>query len=181
MLRAMDVSLAAAVSVARPALRWQWSRLPDMTAQDLYAVMMLRQQVFVVEQSCAFLDADGCDVDAWHLLGWDAGAADFANGRLLAAYLRVIDAGAKYSEPSIGRVVTAPARRRTGLGRQLMVEGIARTTAVWPGRAVRIGAQQRLEAFYAELGFRTVSAPYQEDGIVHVEMLRTPPAAGVAP
>ncbi|NDP43122.1 MAG: GNAT family N-acetyltransferase [Aromatoleum sp.] len=163
----MDFSPAPALAVARHALRWQCSRLPQLAPADLYAVMALRQQVFVVEQSCAFVDADGFDVGAWHLLGW----AEGPDGRQLAAYLRVVDPGGKYPEPSIGRVVTAPAHRRTGLGRALMAEGIARTAAAWPGRAIRISAQQHLEEFYASLGFHTVSAPYDEDGIAHVEML----------
>ncbi len=90
----------------------------------------------------------------------------------LAAYLRVIDPGAKYAEPSIGRVLTVPPWRGVGLGRIVMAEGIARTAAAWPGRPVRIAAQQRLEHFYAELGFRTVSEPFLEDGIPHLEMLR---------
>jgi len=164
----MAIPLVPAAPVAGHALLWHWSRLPALAPADLYAVMALRQRVFVVEQSCAFVDADGFDLDAWHLLGWADGHA----GRQLAAYLRVVDPGGKYPEPSIGRVVTAPARRRTGLGRALMAEGIARSAAAWPGRAIRISAQRQLEAFYAGIGFRTVSAPYDEDGIAHVEMLR---------
>lgn len=163
----MDAAAVIRAPHAPAALHWQWSRLPDLAPVELYAVMAARQQVFVVEQQCAFVDADGFDVDAWHLVGWD-GRGD---ARRLAAYLRVVDPGGKYPEPSIGRVITAPTHRRIGLGRALMAEGIARTGATWPGRAIRIGAQQRLEAFYAGLGFRTVSAPYLEDGIPHVEML----------
>ena len=89
----------------------------------------------------------------------------------LAGYLRVLDPGRKYPEPSIGRVLTVPPHRGIGLGRALMAEGIARTRRIWPGRPIRVAAQQRLEAFYASLGFRTVSAPYDEDGILHVDML----------
>ena len=68
-------------------------------------------------------------------------------------------------------MLTVPPHRGTGLGRVVMREGIARTRAAWPGQPIRIAAQQRLEAFYASLGFRTVSAPYDEDGIAHVDML----------
>jgi ElaA protein len=150
-----------------PAPRWQWSRMPQLTAAAMYAVLAARQQVFAVEQRCAFLDADGYDVDAWHLLGW----VDGGRAQDLAAYLRVLDPGRKFAEPSIGRVLTVPPHRGTGLGRVLMAEGIARTRRTWPGRAIRIAAQQRLEAFYADLGFRTASAPYQEDNIPHVDML----------
>ncbi len=90
----------------------------------------------------------------------------------LAAYLRVLDPGTKFEEPSIGRVLTVPPWRRTGLGRVLMREGVERCRAVWPGRDIRIAAQARLEAFYASLDFRSASAPYIEDGIPHVDMVR---------
>ena len=144
--------------------------MPELASGELYAVLAARQQVFAVEQHCAFQDADGHDPHAWHLLGW-SGDGDAPT---LAAYLRVVDPGRRFAEPSIGRVLTIPPYRRTGLGRILMVEGIARTGLAWPGRANRIAAQQRLEAFYASLGFRTVSAPYDEDGIAHVDMLLDP-------
>jgi ElaA protein len=141
--------------------------MPDMTSGQLYAVLAARQQVFAVEQHCAFQDADGHDVHAWHLLGWrDDRAQD------LVTYLRVLDPGRKYAEPSIGRVLTLPSYRRIGLGRVVMLEGIARTRLAWPGQPIRIAAQQRLEAFYASVGFHSVSAPYQEDGIPHIDMLR---------
>ncbi|MEP7181028.1 MAG: GNAT family N-acetyltransferase [Betaproteobacteria bacterium] len=164
----MDALTPALAQLAQPALEWQWSRLSGLAPGALYAVMALRQQVFVAEQRCTFVDADGFDVDAWHLLGWEQQRGD----RALAAYLRVVDPGGKYPEPSIGRVVTPLSHRGIGLGRALMVEGMARSNAAWPGRAIRIAAQQRLEAFYAGLGFRTMAAPYLEDGILHVEMLR---------
>ena len=149
------------------ALRWQWSRLEDLAARELYAVLAARQQVFTVEQHCAFQDADGYDLAAWHLLGWTAAIAAPA----LAAYLRILDPGSKYSEPSIGRVLTMPPNRGTGVGRALMEEGVARCRAAWPGQPIRIAAQQRLEAFYASLAFRTVSPPYIEDSIAHVDMM----------
>jgi len=153
---------------ARPIkLRWQWSRLEDLAAAELYAVLAARQQVFAVEQKCAFQDADGHDRHAWHLPAWTEDRA----APVLAGYLRVLDPGRKYAEPSIGRVLTVPPHRGIGLGRTLMVEGIARAGQVWPGRPIRIAAQQQLEAFYASLGFRTISAPYDEDGILHVDML----------
>jgi ElaA protein len=89
----------------------------------------------------------------------------------LVAYCRIIPPGVKYAEPSIGRVLTTAAIRGTGAGKVLMLEALRRTDALWPGRAVRIGAQMRLERFYNELGFVKSSEPYDEDGIVHIEML----------
>jgi ElaA protein len=147
-------------------LRWQWSRLPALPSQALYAVLALRQQVFAVEQRCAYLDADGIDLHAWHLLGWER-----AEPGTLSTYLRVVDPGARFAEPAIGRVVVAAARRGTGLGRALMARGIAGCATLHPGRQIRIAAQCQLERFYASLGFAIASAPFDEDGIAHVEML----------
>lgn len=167
MFGAMDSAPASTTSAPRVALRWQWSRLPELAAHELYSLLAARQQVFTVEQHCAFQDADGYDFAAWHLLGWTADTTTPA----LAAYLRILDPGSKYAEPSIGRVLTLPPNRGTGLGRVLMEEGIIRCRVVWPGHAIRIAAQQRLEAFYVSLAFRTVSPPYIEDGIPHVDMM----------
>ena len=105
--------------------------------------------------------------ESGHLLGRDAAG-------LLHAYLRVVDPGVKYAEPSIGRVITAPEVRGSGLGRALMREGLAGCAVRWPGQAVRISAQARLQRFYAELGFAAASDEYLEDGIPHLEMLWRP-------
>ncbi len=158
-------------SAAPLALGWQWARLPDLAATDVYAVLAARQAVFAVEQHCAFQDADGLDLHAWHLLGWTHGDRGAERNAVLASYLRIIDPGRKFAEPSIGRVLTTAAFRGTGQGRAVMIEGLARAARTYPGRSLRIAAQQRLEAFYASLGFRTASAPFDEDGIPHVEML----------
>ena len=130
-------------------------------------------------QACAFLDADGYDFPAWHLLGWTTTHAAASRAAPLATspatslvtYLRVLDPGSKYAEPSIGRVLTVPPWRRLGIGRVVMQEGIARCKAAWPGQPIRIAAQQRLEAFYASLAFRVASPPYIEDGIPHVDSI----------
>jgi ElaA protein len=151
-------------------MAWEWRRFAELTPLELYTLLAARAAVFVVEQSCAFQDVDGLDLFAWHLLGWDESDHEPA----LAAYLRLIEPARKYAEPSIGRVLTTAAFRGTGLAREAMREALARAAMLYPGQAVRIGAQQRLEHFYVELGFRTVSAPYDEDGIAHVEMLRSP-------
>ena len=148
-------------------VRWQWSRLEALAPTVLYAVLAARQQVFAVEQHCAFQDADGHDLHAWHLLAWD----ERTQGPVLAGYLRVLDPGRKFAEPSIGRVLTVPPYRGIGFGRTLMAEGLVRTRATWPGRPVRIAAQQRLVRFYATLGFSVASEPYDEDGIAHLDML----------
>ena len=167
MFGAMDSVPDAVSPLSAPKVRWQWSRLEGLAPAELYAVLAARQQVFAVEQHCAFQDADGHDLHAWHLLAWDSRSGAVT----LAGYLRVLDPGRKFEEPSIGRVLTVPPFRGIGFGRTLMGEGVARTRVVWPGRPIRIAAQQRLERFYADLGFRRASAPYDEDGIAHLDML----------
>ncbi|MEW6707139.1 MAG: GNAT family N-acetyltransferase [Pseudomonadota bacterium] len=148
-------------------LRWHWLRFEELGVHALYEVLALRQRVFILEQG-PYLDADGLDQHAWHLLGRDAEDK-------LVAYLRVVDPGFKYDEPSIGRVVTERAVRGGGLGRLLAAEGVAGCDRLWPGLAVRISAQAHLQRFYGEVGFRTVGDAYLEDGIPHVEMLRSGP------
>jgi len=147
---------------------WQFSRFADLTPFDLYDVLAARQNVFILEQTCLYPDIDGYDLEAHHLLGW----RDVDGKRQLAAYLRVLAPGAKYDEMSLGRVVTTPAARGSGAGRALLDQGIAHAEALHPGHRIRIGAQQYLERFYASFGFQTVSAPYDEDGIMHIDMLR---------
>jgi len=147
---------------------WQWSRFSELTAADLYSVVRLREAVFIVEQNCPYPDSDGRDPSAWHLLGWSQGST----GRVLVAYARIFEPGVRYDEASIGRVVTAPEVRGTGKGRALMAEALRRIDSLMPGQPIRIAAQRRLEDFYLGLGFKTVSDPYEEDGIIHVDMLR---------
>jgi ElaA protein len=149
-------------------LRWDFRRFDDLTLRDLYDALQLRCRVFVLEQG-PYLDPDGLDHVAWHLLGRDP-----QRGELLA-YLRILDPDTRFVEPSIGRVITAPQVRGQGLGRRLMQEGLARFAEVWPRQRVRISAQSRLEAFYRSLGFETAGEPYGEDGIPHVEMVRSMP------
>jgi len=142
-------------------VRWHDRAFDELTVHELYAILALRERVFVVEQQCAYLDADGLDLTARHL--W-ATADDGA----IHAYLRIVPAGVKFPEVAIGRVITAPEARGTGLGRELMERGIAAVGA----QPIRIGAQAHLEKFYGSLGFTRVSDVYDEDGIPHIEMLR---------
>ena len=146
-------------------MNWRYGRFAALGVDDLYDALALRSQVFVVEQNCVFLDADGADRASGHLRGRDEAG-------VLHAYLRVVDPGVKFAEPSIGRVITSEAARGTGLGHQLVAEGVARCTAAWPGLPIRIGAQSRLESFYACHGFVREGDDYIEDGIPHCEMVR---------
>jgi ElaA protein len=148
------------------ALTWTWSRFPELGVDNLYDALALRCRVFILEQG-AYLDTDGIDRDSWHLLGRDG------NG-VLQAYLRVVDPGIKYTEPSLGRVITSAEARGTGLGRALTAEGVQRCIHAWPGLGIRISAQAHLERFYGGFGFERVGEPYLEDNIPHLEMARRP-------
>ncbi|MBA4176437.1 MAG: GNAT family N-acetyltransferase [Leptothrix sp. (in: Bacteria)] len=147
-------------------LHWTYCRFAELDVDSLYDALALRSRVFILEQG-PYLDPDGIDRQSAHLLGRDAAG-------VLLAYLRVVDPGVKYAEPSIGRVITAPEVRGFGLGRPLMAEGIARCTADWPGQGIRISAQSHLARFYGEFGFARVGPDYLEDNIPHCEMARPP-------
>jgi len=147
---------------------WQCSPFNELTPGELYAAMQARQRVFVVEQQCPYLDADGSDHLALHLLGW----RNTPDGLVLSAYARLFPPGTKYKEASIGRVMTNPDARASGLGKSLMSEALQRVAEAEWGIAVRIQAQMYLEGFYEEFGFRRVTEPYTEDDIWHVDMLR---------
>lgn len=144
---------------------WIFRPWSEVTRDELYEILITRARVFVVEQNCPYLDADGHDRAGWHL--WTASPT----GAVLA-YLRVLPPGDKYAEASLGRVVTAPEARRVGLGRPLIAEGIARAEALFGPVPLRIGAQKYLEHWYGEAGFVRASDDYLEDGIPHLEMVR---------
>ena len=150
-------------------MNWHWSRFHELGVDRLYDALALRCRVFILEQG-PYLDPDGLDRVAWHLLGHDEAG-------VLHAYLRVVDPGHKFDEPSIGRVITSPESRGIGLGRELVAEGVRRTLAAFPGQGIRISAQAHLERFYGGFGFVKVGEPYLEDDIPHIEMLRPPAAA----
>jgi len=153
-------------------LTWHFARFDDLPLRDWYTASVTRVDVFVMEQNCPFQDFDGADFSAWHLLGWHVDD-DVAGGkRELAAYCRLVDAGVKFPQPSIGRVITPLKYRLCGFGKQLMREACARHDHLYPDLPNRIGAQARLEKFYQSFGFVTVSDPYIEDGIPHLEMQR---------
>ena len=147
---------------------WQWSSFNELDIDALYALLARRQEVFILEQRCLYPDIDALDQRAYHLLGWQ-----MRDGvRSLVAYLRCVEPGVKYPEPSLGRVLTVAAARGTGVGKALLEQGIRHSGQQFPGQRIRISAQLYLERFYQEFGFRRCSQPYDEDGIPHVEMLR---------
>ncbi|GAB3319489.1 GNAT family N-acetyltransferase [Haliea atlantica] len=146
---------------------WHCKPFSALSAQELYRLLQLREAVFIIEQACIYPDLDGLDDCAWHLFCTDA------EGRHLAG-ARCLPPDSAFAESSIGRVVTSPAIRGSGLGRELMQRALAFNRRQWPGQEILIGAQAHLEAFYASLGFVPEGAPYDEDGILHIHMRCAP-------
>lgn len=146
------------------AIAWRYLAFDQLTASQLYAVLQLRSEIFVVEQACIFQDLDGADAQAMHLLGSLPGG--------LVAYARCFQAGIKFPEASIGRVVTRAAARGSGAGHATMKKAIGCLQQAWGAQAIRIGAQAHLADFYHQHGFEKSGPVYQEDGIDHIEMLR---------
>ena len=148
------------------AVTYIWSRLETLTAPQLHTILQARAAVFVVEQACVYQDVDGLDAHAWHL--------QLLHDGQLAAYARVVDAGWKYPQPSIGRVLTVAAYRGQGLARLLMQEAMRGTQAHYPHAGIEISAQAYLQDFYASLGFVAIGDVYDEDGIPHIGMRKPP-------
>jgi len=144
-------------------ITWRCQHFNELSQQELYAILRLRSQVFVVEQNCVFLDMDDKDQQCWHVSGWQ-------NDQLIA-YTRLVPPGLAYPEPSIGRVVTSPAARRLGAGRELMQYSIEKIFSIYGKQPIKIGAQLYLKNFYESLGFSQSGSKYLEDGIEHIEML----------
>jgi len=151
-------------------LDFKWSRIENFSALELFTIIKARESVFVVEQQCPYQETDDMDLYSWHL------AASINNQ--LAAYVRVVDPGIKYKQPSIGRVMTISEFRNLKIGRSLMNEAIRFTEEQYPQMGIKIGAQVYLQKFYESLGFEAVSEPYDEDGIPHIDMMKPAINAG---
>ena len=149
-------------------LNWQALSFDELSNRQLYAMLRLRSEVFVLEQDCVYQDLDDFDQDAVHVLGLDDAGAVACCARLLAP-------GLKYSGASIGRVVTSPTLRGTGQGRALLAKAVQVCEERYPNTEITLSAQQHLERFYAGFGFTTRSEPYLEDGIPHLKMTRESP------
>ena len=150
-------------------IRWKWSKFEELSTQELYEIMAVRQEVFVVGQQILYQDADGKDQNSWHLCGYEK---DDTGEEKLVAYLRVVFPGEKYKEPAIGRVLTVPSARGKGYGKVLMKEAIKNLEREYPHLGIRMSAQAYLTEFYERLGFKVVSEPYIEEDIEHVEMVK---------
>jgi ElaA protein len=144
-------------------INWICKKFGELTTEELYAILRLRSEVFVVEQNCVFLDMDNKDQYCDHLIGWQ--------GDKLAGYARIVPAGISYGESSIGRIVSSPSARGAGIGKELLTQSIATLYRLHGKRVIRIGAQYYLKKFYESFGFKQAGAIYLEDGIEHIEML----------
>lgn len=144
-------------------LKWKLNYFKELSTEELYTILQLRNEVFVVEQNCIYQDADNKDSISFHLSGWDGGN--------LVAYCRILPPGVSYTEASIGRVVSSPEYRNKGYGKQLMNEAIIHTLAQFECNTIKISAQLYLQKFYEQLGFVKLSDSYMEDNIPHIEML----------
>ena len=144
-------------------IRWTLKPFDRLIAEEVYRILRLRSRVFVVEQQCIYLDEDNKDQQAFHLMAWQ--------GELLAAYARLLAPGDHFKEASIGRIVTAPEVRRTGIGKLLMKEAMTITYRLYGKGPLRIAAQYYLQGFYHSFGFEKAGDIFLEDGIEHIEML----------
>lgn len=148
-------------------LSWQTATFNQLTPAQLYQLLRLRVDVFVVEQNCAYPELDGKDThpDSRHVLGHSP------SGELLA-YARLLPPGLSYPQPSIGRVAIAASARGSGLGHTLLQEALRQAHSAWPTQDIQIGAQLYLQGFYEGYGFMAVSGPYLEDDIPHIDMIK---------
>ena len=145
-------------------LEVKWSRLKDFSGLEWYKIIKERESVFVVEQQCVYQETDEMDLVSWHL--------EMSLNGELAAYVRVVEPGIKYQQPSIGRVMVIEKFRRLNIGRALMNEAISFTELQYPQMGIKIGAQVYLQKFYQSFGFENVNEPYDEDGILHIDMIK---------
>jgi ElaA protein len=144
-------------------MQWISKKFDELSSAELYAVLRLRSEVFVVEQNCVFLDMDNKDQPCHHIMGWQDNE--------LVACARIMAPGISYVESSIGRIVTSLAARRNGLGRELVQRSIDLLYTLHGKTVIRIGAQYYLKGFYESFGFQKTGEVYLEDGIEHIEML----------
>jgi ElaA protein len=146
-------------------MKWVLKKFDELTSHELYSILQLRNEVFVVEQNCVYQDADNKDQASYHFTGW-------MNDRLIA-YTRLLPRGIAYNEyVSIGRVVTSPSERGNGIGKELVQRAIEQLNNLFESVPIKIGAQIYLKKFYSEFGFQQTSDIYLEDGIEHIEMIR---------
>ena len=146
-------------------IEWEAKKFHQLSTDQLFDLLKLRVDVFVVEQQCAYRELDDHDrhVETRHLLGRNE------VGELIA-YARLLSPGLRYPEVNLGRFVVKAGFRKQGVGHQLLQAALKEISCCWPKTSIRISAQDYLQAFYAQYGFLRISEVFLEDGIPHVEM-----------
>ena len=147
-------------------MEWVLKKFRELTLDELYSILELRSKVFIVEQNCIYNDPDGKDQVAWHLIGME--------GDQLIAYSRILPPGLVYPDPAIGRVVTSPLKRNSGLGRELMNRSMKHCEDLFGKTSITLSAQAYLKKFYESLGFSAIGDEYLDDGIPHIKMTSKP-------
>ena len=147
-------------------ITWYHKHFKNLSTTELYQILQLRNEVFIVEQNCPFQDLDDKDFKSYHLMGFDT------DSQKVMAYTRIVPAGISYNEASIGRVVTSPLARGNGIGKQLMKNSIELLEELYGGISIKIGAQLYLKKYYESFGFQQIEEVYLEDGIEHILMIR---------
>jgi ElaA protein len=145
-------------------IQWILKKFEELTPYELYAILQLRNEVFIVEQNCVFQDADDKDQDCHHFMGY--------GNQKLVAYTRLSAPNQIYEHASIGRVVTSPSIRRSGIGYELMKKSIDAVHDLFGIQPIKIGAQLYLKKFYESFGFEKAGDVYLEDGIEHIYMIK---------
>jgi len=144
-------------------MEFKFKEFSELSNNELYNILRLRNDVFIVEQKCPYDDIDGKDIKCQHLL--------LENNGQLAGYLRILPKGISFSQPSIGRVLVRKEYRGSGLAREIMLKAIQFIQLNWNEKEIKISAQVYLKSFYKSLGFKEVSEPYLEDDIPHIDMI----------
>ena len=152
-------------------IEYTWSTFTELSRLELHEILRLRQQVFIIEQASLYSDIDGNDPAALHL------TAHARSGELVGC-LRLLPPGITNRRPALGRLAIARPFRGLKMGSRLMAAGIRKANELYPNGSIYISAQQHLISFYSELGFVPRGKPYDEDGILHVDMVLAAPGTG---
>lgn len=144
-------------------MNWKIKKFNELNVEEIYKILALRNEVFIVEQECPYLDCDDKDLNSYHLFSEE-------NGEIVA-YLRILEKGVSYDEISIGRVAVKKSYRGKGISRKMMLKAIEFIENNLSENAIKIQAQAYLLNFYSSLGFKAVSQEYLEDNIPHIDML----------
>ncbi|MCM3027802.1 GNAT family N-acetyltransferase [Bacillus safensis] len=145
-------------------IKWTCQTFEQLSKEDLYLILMERVNVFVVEQTCPYPEIDHRDQEALHLIAKENGT--------IAAYCRIFQNGIMYKEASIGRVLVTQAGRKKGYGKMLLIKALEKLSELGE-TSVKIQAQAYLKSFYESFGFKAVTDVYDEDGIPHLDMVKT--------